>query len=353
MSERELSEKTDLFLKGQLKGEALSDFRDMIQKDPVLAARVKEQMVLLEKLRYYAQRKELKKTLDIFHNELREEVKKPKRRFINITRSAMTIAASVTAILLIGASFYMGVMYSSEKKQLSEYLMLSKEMKKIEQAQHAIIKDLNASKSAPSAAQAQYSGTGFLISSEGYILTSLHLIKNADSVFVENSKTGRIKVQKIYKGIHHDIALLKIDEDQSKELGKIPFMLKKREAELGEKVFTLGFPREDIVYGEGSVSSASGYEGDTLAYQISIPLNPGNSGGPLLDEQGNLIGIISGKNTGQEASSYAIKSEYIREFLSKDEETEIQIPSKNSIAFMKRSEQVKKLKPFIFNIRVY
>lgn len=351
MSELELSEKIDQYLQGKLEGQSLSDFQEMIRKDPVLAAKIKEQITLLEKLRYYNQRKELKEKLESFHQEL-DHLKPTKnnQRFLYISKSSLAMAASISAVLLVSVSFYFGFIYSSKGKHISEYQLLSKEMKKIEEAQHAIIKDLNASKNT-AIAEAHFSGTGFLISSQGYILTSNHLIKNADSIFAENSQTGRIKVQKVYTDTQHDIALLKIGEEECKALGKIPFLLKKKGAELGEKVFTLGFPREDIVYGEGSVSSGSGYEGDTLAYQISIPLNPGNSGGPLLDEQGNLIGIISGKNPGAEASSYAVKAEYIREFLNYDKD--IAVPQKNSIAYMKRSEQIKKLKPFIFNIRVY
>jgi serine protease Do len=353
MSERELIEKIDLYLREKLPEEERVSFESMIQKDAALAAKVREQLVLLEKIKFYGKRKALKETLNKFHSELDSNtINKSKRRFLGFTsnKTSLAIAASITGLLLVSISFYIGSLtaYQNEK---SEYTALKRDVQEIEAAQNSIINDLKKSKAV--VAPAHFSGTGFLISSQGYILTSYHLIKNADSIFVENNMTGRVKVEEIFQDKKYDIAVLKISEKNAKSLGKIPFMLKKKTIELGEKVFTLGFPREDIVYGEGSISSASGFKGDTMAYQISIPLNPGNSGGPLLDEQGNLIGMITGKHAGAEASNFAIKAEYIREFLNRDKENKIIIPQKNSIASMKRSDQIKKLKAFVFNIRVY
>jgi serine protease Do len=350
MTERESIEKIDKYLRGEVRGEELSAFEETIKRDPSLASKVEDHKLLLERIRFYGRRKVLKEQLDTYHNEIKtEKALGSKQRFI-YRKTIFSIAASISAIVLLTVSFYLGSNFSSQMSEKSEYQSLSKEMKKMEAAQNKIIKDLKQS-SIPIAAN--YSGTGFLISSKGYVLTSYHLIKNADSVFVENEQLGRVKAQKIFEDKKYDMALLKIEEESAKFLGRIPYMMKKKNAEIGEKIFTLGFPREDIVFGEGSISSASGYEGDTLAYQISIPVNPGNSGGPLLDEQGNLIGIISGKHKGADASNFAIKSGYIKEFLNIYPGNKIISSQKNSLGYLKRSEQIKKLKPFIFNIRVY
>ncbi len=76
-------------------------------------------------------------------------------------------------------------------------------------------------------------------------------------------------------------------------------------------MYTLGYPREDVVYGEGALSARSGFEGDTAFYQVSIPVNPGNSGGPLLDEHGNLIGVVSGRQNDVQSAAFATKSSYL------------------------------------------
>jgi S1-C subfamily serine protease len=356
MSERQLIETIDLYLRGELPAKEYQDFKEKIDNDKALEAKVREQSKLMEKLQEYGKRKTLKDKLNNFHAELEViPVVKNKRRFLNrnFNNKYFAIAASLSGLLLLTASFYLGFLSSTGKSSTSQYQALRRDMKEIEATQHKIIRDLQANQSTPTIAPAHFSGTGFMVSTKGYIVTSYHLIKDADSIFVENEIIGRIKVEKVSIDTKLDIAILKIEETKSEVLGRIPFTLKKSDASLGEKVFTLGFPREDIVYGEGSISSASGYKGDTLAYQVSIPVNPGNSGGPLLDDQGNLIGVISGKHTGAEASNFAVKAEYIYAFLNSDKENKIVASGKNSVAYLKRSEQIKKIKPFIFNVRVY
>jgi S1-C subfamily serine protease len=355
MSERQLIETIDLYIRGKLSEIENAEFQDRINHDPALAVKVREQLALMEKLHEFGKRKVLKDKLNQIHKELDvQPIIKNKRRFLNrnFTNRYLAIAASITGLILLTTSFYLGFLSSRGNQSASQYQALRRDMQEIEATQHKIIEDLSATKASPSVAPAHYSGTGFMVSTKGYILTSYHLIKDADSIFVENDIVGRVQVEKVSIDTKLDIAVLKIDEKNSKTLGRIPFTIKKVDAALGEKVFTLGFPREDIVYGDGSVSSGSGYKGDTLAYQVSIPVNPGNSGGPLLDEQGNLVGMISGKHSGAEASNFAIKAEYIYQFLNA-EENKVVLPSKNSIAYLKRSEQIKKIKPFIFNVRVY
>lgn len=356
MSERQLIETIDLYLRGELPSQEHQNFKEKIDNDKALEAKVHEQRELMHKLQEYGKRKALKEKLNNFHAELEvQPIVKNRRRFLNrdFNRKYFAIAASIGGLLLLTASFYLGFLSSAGKSSTSQYQALRRDMKEIEATQHKIIKDLQANQATPFTSTAHFSGTGFMISTKGYIVTSYHLIKDADSIFVENEILGRIKVEKVSIDTKLDMAVLKIEETKAEVLGRIPFTLKKSKALLGEKVFTLGFPREDIVYGEGSISSASGYKGDTLAYQVSIPVNPGNSGGPLLDDQGNLIGMISGKHTGAEASNFAIKAEYIFTFLNSDKENKVLLPGKNSVAYLKRSEQIRKIKPFIFNVRVY
>src|SRR5690606_1235001 len=128
-------------------------------------------------------------------------------------------------------------------------------------------------------------------------------------------------------------------------------------SDLGEKVYTLGYPREDIVFGEGSLSSQTGFEGDTTSYQISIPLNPGNSGGPLLDDKGHIIGVINGKQAGQEGAAFAVKSNYLLQMVSELQEKQagipVSLPQQNNLSGTPRTQQLKKLQDYIFVVKVY
>lgn len=164
-----------------------------------------------------------------------------------------------------------------------------------------------------------------------------------------------VQSKEVYSDKSSDLAILKITDPDFTSAVRVPYGFKIRESDLGESVYTLGFPREDMVFGEGSISSKSGFEGDTTAYQISIPVNPGNSGGPLLDDKGNLIGIITGKNTAVEGAAFAIKSRYLLQMIDSipaDSEP-VLLPSKNYVKELKRPDQIKQLQQLIFNVKVY
>ena len=85
-------------------------------------------------------------------------------------------------------------------------------------------------------------------------------------------------------------------------------------------------------------------------YQISAPIQPGNSGGPLFNKSGSVIGVVSAKHTGAENVGYAIKSIYLRNLIESTVNTSI-IPTKNLISGQPLTEKVKTEKNFVFYIR--
>src|SRR5690606_29423138 len=154
-----------------------------------------------------------------------------------------------------------------------------------------------------------------------------------------------------------DLAILHISDSTFIATGKIPYTFRKKEMDLGEAIFTIGYPRDEAVYGEGYLSSSTGYSGDTTAYQISVPVNPGNSGGPLLDKEGHIIGINSGKQKGIDGAAFAIKTKALIESLNRipadSLEGNIRLNNKNSLTSLPRTEQIKKLQDFIYMVKVY
>ena len=68
---------------------------------------------------------------------------------------------------------------------------------------------------------------------------------------------------------------------------------------------------DEVKLTNGIISSKSGFQGDVTSYQITAPVQQGNSGGPLFDSKGNIIGIINAKHAGAENASYAIKASYL------------------------------------------
>lgn len=206
------------------------------------------------------------------------------------------------------------------------------------------------------------SGTGFAISSNGYVVTNYHVIKEANSIQVQvNSVTigkKNFNAKVTYYDEINDLAILKIDDDSFVSFGKIPFAVKTQTSDVGTKVFTMGYPAtkvfgEDIKVTDGIISSKTGIKGNINHYQISAPITFGNSGGPLFDSQGDLIGVThSGfRGEGAENVNYAIKANYLQTLIELLEE-KITLPFEGSISKLPLTEQVKQLQNFVFIIKV-
>ncbi|MFD2514486.1 trypsin-like peptidase domain-containing protein [Pontibacter locisalis] len=361
MLEYRAYEQIERFLKGEMPAEEQLAFEALMRTDARLANQVREHNQLLQSMRKYGQRQSLKHKLNLIHSELDAEkatatVPNGWKVTWNRHKQTIAVAASVSLLSVFGTLWSVQQLKSPVQQQTARYVELRREVERLKKTQTAIINGINdASKPAPR--PAAFSGTGFAISSAGYLVTSSHVVEGADSIMIENKSGAKYKVSEVYRDEIHDLSILKISDPGFEGFSKLPYTFKTEESDLGERVFTLGYPREDVVFGEGSLSSTSGFEGDTTAYQISIPLNPGNSGGPLLDDKGNLIGVISGKQAGQEGAAFAIKSSFllqmINELPASTTLSPLALPKKNTLTGNSRPQQLKKLKDYIFVVKVY
>ena len=84
-------------------------------------------------------------------------------------------------------------------------------------------------------------------------------------------------------------------------------------------------------------------------YQISAPVQSGNSGGPLFDNEGNVIGIICAKHADAENANYAVKVSYLFSLVNSSG-IGIKLPDKNNVSSKSLSKKVKKVKPFVYLI---
>jgi len=160
------------------------------------------------------------------------------------------------------------------------------------------------------------SGTGFYINNKGYVVTNEHVVENCSSTWV-NTGLNDFRAVVFRKDIDLDIAVLKIDN-------KTPNFAKFGQVRTGEDVMALGFPLSDklgleIKATKGNVSSLSGAGGDQDYLQFTAPIQPGNSGGPLLNEGGFVVGINTAALVGEKFQNinFAIKGSSASRFLGK------------------------------------
>jgi len=177
---------------------------------------------------------------------------------------------------------------------------------------------------APPQSRAETSGTGFFITDDGYLVTNEHVVgKGARVRLVTMHGLFSAKVVKVDAA--NDLALLKAD-------GKfqcLPLAMSRR-VRLGTTVATVGFPNIGLQgfapkLGKGEIAALSGALDDPRYFQISVPVQPGNSGGALVDDRGNVVGVVSAKLNAWAALStsgslpenvnYAVKSSFLLCFL--------------------------------------
>ena len=154
---------------------------------------------------------------------------------------------------------------------------------------------------------------------QGHLLTAAHVISGATTIKVVTS-TGARSASVLRIDEANDLAVLKITGGTFTPLPIAP----SRKMRLGQVVATIGFPNIEIQgfspkVTRGEISSLNGIGDDPRAWQISVPVQTGNSGGPLLDENGNLVGVVvsklglkAAKLTGDipQNVNYAVKSAY-------------------------------------------
>lgn len=198
------------------------------------------------------------------------------------------------------------------------------------------------------------SGTCFLISSKGYLITNYHVIKDAKNIYINNLPGQSKKTRAILVNYDEelDVAILKINITNS----NLPFAIKIKTTEVGTSVFTMGYPLtqsmgKEIKLSVGIINAKSGYKGDTKYYQISNPIQPGNSGGPLFDNQGNLIGLVTSKFSGGDNVGYALKSNLLLNYL-ESLDINLSLSQNNRIKDLPLQNKYKTIKKYVYLIEV-
>lgn len=204
---------------------------------------------------------------------------------------------------------------------------------------------------------AEWSGSGFALKN-GYIVTNYHVIDGAKSIKI-NGVNGNFNssynAMVVGSDKINDLALLKISDSSFTGFESIPYSISSNTSDVGEEIFVLGYPLtstmgEEIKLTTGIISSKTGFQGDVALYQISAPIQPGNSGGPLFDKKGNVIGIVSAKHEGAENVGYAIKTMYLRNLVESCANSSI-IPNANTVSTLPLTGKVKSEKNFVFFIK--
>ena len=201
------------------------------------------------------------------------------------------------------------------------------------------------------------SGTGFMISSNGFVVTNYHIIEGASKIKIRGGYLGMAELNATVAiaDRNNDLCVLKVNMPNDYPPTPIAYGFDDSLIKAGESVFCMGYPLTPLMGSEikttnGIISSTTGFQGDVSTYQVSTPVQPGNSGGPLFNESGNVIGIINAKIPGAENVSYAIKISYLKNLTSLLEPS-IQFTKKN-LKTIPLADKIELFKKTIFIVEV-
>ncbi len=182
-------------------------------------------------------------------------------------------------------------------------------------------------------------GTGFFITEDGFLITNEHVVKESSQVRLVTS-AGIIAAKVVKVDAANDLALLKAEG----RFAALP-VVASRGMRLGSTVATVGFPNVGLQgfapkLARGEIAALSGAQDDARYFQISVPVQPGNSGGALVEERGNVVGVVSAKLSARAALAasgalpenvnYAVKSSFLLSFLESVPEVSAKLKDANT-----------------------
>jgi len=203
------------------------------------------------------------------------------------------------------------------------------------------------------------SGSCFALNEDGYLATCYHVIEDARRIRIRgvNEDFEHPLIAKvIVSDQDNDLAILKIDDSHFSTLETLPYQIKSIPSEVGEEVFTLGYPLRAVMGDEikltnGVISACSGYMGDVTSYQLSATVQSGNSGCPVFNSDGDVIGVVNARLENIESASYAIKEQYLNKLI-QNQRIRLSSHRIQSMSNMPMTTKVKNIKPFVYIVEV-
>ena len=365
MSEQLLIESLERYLNNEMLPEEKAYFEQMRRENAELDQMVVSHKIFMAKMSAFADRSRLNNQLTSAHDYLLEKgtiaedqkkISKGKitqlwHRYKKTTAIAACIAG-LTALIISGIVSIFGTASRQSVELLSRDI---EQLKKTQDYQYSQIKEVT---KLPEGAVVKSGGSAFLIDGRGYLLTNAHVLKGSSAV-VANADGQEFKTSIVYVDHKKDLAVLKITDTDYAPIKSLPYDFKSSSIDLGAKVFTLGYPRNEITYNEGYLSAVSGFDGDTATVQISLLANPGNSGGPVFNKYGDIIGILSTREANAQGVTFAIKSKEIVRSMENWQDSDTSavnassLNSNRNLRGMDRESQLKSLQKYVYNVKAY
>lgn len=354
ISEQNMGEWAERYLRHELSVAEHQQLRDILDANPVLNHSWKETLELFQLLKQHSDRQKIKSKIKVIGGQMKDraEAHRGKKRPLFPLQGRWRIAGVAAALILLCSLSAVWFVNNKNQKTGAQYMLLRREIETIKHSQSKIMDSLKQGVR-KDAAEARYGGTGFALTNDGFVATNYHVVKDAHSIFIQTLNNS-YKAYLVAFEPTSDVAILKI-EDKEFRFGKspLPYSLSTRISGLGQKVFTIGFPQDDLVYNEGYISCESGYGGDSASYQLEMTANPGQSGAPVIDKYGNVVALVTGKQSNTSGTTFAVHADALLQLIrTLPGDTNLRLTGNNRLKGLDRTEQVNRIRNYICAVKV-
>ena len=363
MDDIKILDTVERYIRGEMKPDERLQFEQLRKTNSEVDQLVVEHTLFLQQLNHFGERKSFSSALNEIHTDLTEQGKidsmklKGKAKVVYLWKRYKRVTAIAASIAGITALAISTLVWTVAPRNNSNTEALDRELNKVKQRQQAQNTEMRKIKNQINSKPIEFKsgGTGFMIDGRGYLITNAHIVQYSKNIAVVDNNGNQYNATILQKDNSRDIAILKIDDKNFNRIPSLPYGISKTVSDVAEPIFTLGYPRNDIVYSEGYLSARTGFNGDSLTCQLGIAANRGNSGGPVFNHNGEVIGILSTRDTESEGVAFAIQSKYIYDAVKTlnqvTDTLNLKLSSKSSLKGLNKQMQVKTIEKFVFMVK--
>jgi serine protease Do len=356
------------YLAGSIPQPDFLKLKERLSADAAFAAEFYEATDLIRSMEDGGKQRRFRGMLRDIHQEKVQKQETKKAKLIWLTPQLWRTATIAAAVALVISTITVVTIKPSINKNESQYNTINRavtDLKKAQAQQAAQQKQLKldldkTKKFAPPPSDVKYSGTGFALTNDGYFVTAYHVIYTkedgyGDSVYILNRDGQYFKASLVNFNADADIAILKVERSGFKfAKGELPYTFTAAKAGLGAQIFTLGYPNDDIVYSEGYISAKNGFAGNALQYTLELPAGHGQSGSPVIDEKGTVLGLLTAVGSPGESNTYAVGTKALLDLVQTlPNSGRIHLAKSAKLAKLNREQQIEKMEAYTFSVKVY